>query len=76
MTVTVYYLSAKVQMVSRVLNTIKDRRKTHMSINLAKELRKIVADWNLTNEISAVVTDNSANIKTNVIKNGNFNTFM
>jgi hypothetical protein len=58
-----------------VLNTVKiDER--HTSINLAKELRKIVADWNLTNKISAVVTDNAANIKTNVIKNGNFNTFI
>jgi hypothetical protein len=31
MTVTVHYLSAKIKMVSRVLNTIKDRRKTHFN---------------------------------------------
>ncbi|KZS02545.1 Uncharacterized protein APZ42_000377, partial [Daphnia magna] len=61
MTVTVHYLSDKLKMVSRVLNTIMIEE-SHTAVNLAKELRKIVTEWNLMNKISAVVTDNAANI--------------
>jgi hypothetical protein len=61
MTVTVHYLSDKLKMVSRVLNTIMIEE-SHTAVNLAKELRKIVTEWNLMNKISGVVTDNAANI--------------
>ncbi|KZS16447.1 Uncharacterized protein APZ42_017821 [Daphnia magna] len=61
MTVTVYYLSDKLKMVSRVLNTIMIEE-SHTAMNSAKELRKIMTEWNLMNKISGIVTDNAANI--------------
>ncbi|KAI9559422.1 putative zinc finger BED domain-containing protein 1-like [Daphnia sinensis] len=61
MTVAVHYISDKLKIVSRVLNTIMIEE-SHTAVNLAMELRKIATERNLMNKILAVVTDNAANI--------------
>ena len=63
MTVTAYFLTDKIKVVSWVLCTLAVEV-SHTAENLAAHLKLVTANWRITCEkICGVVSDNAANVK-------------
>jgi len=61
MTVTVHFINERLQMVSRVLETVSFPE-SHTAQNVADRLIAIARDWNIFEKVVMLVTDNAANM--------------